>query len=229
MESKLTRINLLAFSSLLYKFNSNSKEMNDLKYDSTLYSVYQKFWNAIIQDFQSGKISSEQASKKLESWLVNTIKVEKDEDWNFVKNMQHKQLPILFKYFPDQIPGNIYWPALSDSYTMGNYDFANRKTIGKLFKSHLPYRDMLMDDDEQKIYYELPHNVTIYRGCSAAEIKNEKYRYSWTLDKEVADFFANKRKTELGIPTQVVKMIVCKSKIIAFLDRREEKEVIYIH
>lgn len=229
MESKLTRINLLAFSSLLYKFNSNSKEMNDLKYDSTLYSVYQKFWNAIIQDFQSGKISSEQASKKLESWLVNTIKVEKDEDWNFVKNMQHKQLPILFKYFPDQIPGNIYWPALSDSYTMGNYDFVNRKTIGKLFKSHLPYRDMLMDVNEQNIYYKLPHNVTIYRGCSAAEIKNEKYRYSWTLDKEVADFFANKRKTELGIPTQVVKMIVCKSKIIAFLDRREEKEVIYIH
>jgi hypothetical protein len=229
MESKLTHINLLAFSSLLYKFNSNSKYMNDLKYDSTVYAVYQTFWKAIIQDYSFGNISSLEASKKMENWLVTTIKDEKDADWNFVQNMQHKLLPILFKYFADQIPGNIYWPALSDTYTSGDYDFADTKTIGKLFKSNLPYRDMLMDDEEKKVFDELPDKVTIYRGCSAWEIINKMYRYSWTLDIEVAEFFANKRKTEIGMPTQVFEMKVCKSKIIAYLDCREEKEIIYVH
>jgi hypothetical protein len=229
MESKLTYFNLLAFSSLYNMFNCNTNDATCLQYDSTLSAVYQKFWNPIIQDFQSGKISSEQASKKIESWFVRTIKDEKDANWNFVQNMQHKLLPILFKYFADQMPGNIYWPALSDTYTSGDYDFADTKTIGKLFKSNLPYRDMIMDDDEKKVYNGLPDKVTIYRGCSTWEIKNKMYRYSWTLDIEVAEFFANKRKTEIRMPTQVVEMKVCKSKIIAYLDCREEKEIIYVH
>nr|WP_315232364.1 hypothetical protein [uncultured Flavobacterium sp.] len=229
MQSKLTHLNLLAFSSLYNIFNQNVKEMASFKYNTELYILYETFWYNIIQDFISAKISSKQATNKMERWLVNTVINEKNVDWNFVKDLQYKLRPILFKHFLADLPGNVYWPALSDTYIMGVYDFADRKIIDRLFKSNLPDRHTFMDFEEQKVFNELPDLVTIYRGCSVGEIKNQTFRYSWSLDKDVAEFFANKRKTEEGIPTQVVEIKACKSKIIAYLDGREEKEVIYLH
>jgi hypothetical protein len=229
MQSKLTHLNLLAFSSLYNIFNQNVKEMASFKYNTELYILYETFWYNIIQDFISAKISSKQATNKMEKWLVNTVINEKNVDWSFVKDLQYKQRPILFKHFLSDLPGNVYWPALSDTYIMGVYDFADRKIIGRLFKSNLPDRHTFMDFEEQKVFNELPNVVTIYRGCSVGEIKNQTFRYSWSLDKDVAEFFANKRKTEEGFPTQVVEIKACKSKIIAYLDGREEKEVIYLH
>jgi hypothetical protein len=235
MESKLSQSNLQYFTILNELLASKFKaltmlQLNEIYENKTeIYVAINKYWNNIILHFRSGKISSEEASTEMENWLINAIKNEKNVDWNFVNDLLYYQLPILFKHFPDKMPGNIYWPALGYAYSMGAFDFDDREIIARLLKSSLPDRHMIMDDEEQKVYNKLPIEVTIYRGCSVAEIENGTFRFSWTIDKNIAYFFAKKRKREEKIETQVVELKVDKSKIIAYLDGRDEKEVIYMH
>ena len=48
--------------------------------------------------------------------------------------------------------------------------------------------------------------VTVYRGCSDAEIAAQELGYSWTLDKEVAGFFASVHKGKILTATFLAGM-----------------------
>lgn len=69
---------------------------------------------------------------------------------------------------------------------------------------------------------QLPDTLTIYRGGNSASVPYSE-AYSWTLDINVANFFACRRGTGEG---WIVEAEVAKQDVIdAFLDTRDEKEV----
>ncbi|MEC5167232.1 hypothetical protein RCH18_002984 [Flavobacterium sp. PL11] len=83
--------------------------------------------------------------------------------------------------------------------------------------------------EEERIFFEnLPETVTIYRGCSLKEIKSNNFRFSWSLDKNVADFFAFDYNKNLKIKSNIVVRTVSKNSLIAYFNGRDEQEVIYI-
>lgn len=83
-------------------------------------------------------------------------------------------------------------------------------------------KSQLMDTEEMEIYNSLPDTVTIYRGVTNFNKKNKK-ALSWSLDREVAVWFANRFETGTG---RVWTMRVPKERILCYFDGREEKEVI---
>lgn len=80
----------------------------------------------------------------------------------------------------------------------------------------------LMDEDDRKVYEELPDMVTIYRGVTSYNKKATK-AFSWTLDRKVAEWFANRFDTGTG---EIWTMTVPKERILCSFAGRGESEVI---
>lgn len=81
--------------------------------------------------------------------------------------------------------------------------------------------DHVMSEEDREVFDSLPNEVTIYRG-----IQNPKDRgMSWTLDKEVAQFFASRWNPQYQ---EVKEVTVPKSEVICFLGGRGEREIIYV-
>ena len=84
-----------------------------------------------------------------------------------------------------------------------------------------------MDQQERSTLADLPDRVNAYRGVPASG-SNQDDGFSWTLDSGVAQNFANLiagRGIE-GQPGKVVSRLISKQAIIAFLDERQEKQLI---
>ena len=80
----------------------------------------------------------------------------------------------------------------------------------------------MMDERERSSLAQLPDTVDIFRGCHDWN----KEGFSWTRDLEMAQSFAH-RNREAGQKEPIVVLgTVQKSSIIAFLDRRNESEII---
>lgn len=80
-------------------------------------------------------------------------------------------------------------------------------------------------DEERRTTEEklaaLPERVTVYRGGGDKSVPYQK-AYSWTLDENVANFFAIRRGYE---PAYIAKGYIHKSDIIEYLDDRGEEEI----
>jgi len=71
----------------------------------------------------------------------------------------------------------------------------------------------------------LPSEVTIYRGTDLKELTSDYYGQSWTLNKEVADFFAYKHyRTDKN--RCVIKATIKKEFIYGYVSSRGECECI---
>ncbi len=80
----------------------------------------------------------------------------------------------------------------------------------------------LMDESEKEKFAALPETVTVYRGI---DTKKNVHGLSWTTEKSVAIWFANRFRKK-GQDAWLIEGQVKRSKIIAFLEQREESEVI---
>lgn len=79
-------------------------------------------------------------------------------------------------------------------------------------------KEILMNPAERAIYDSLPDSVTAYRGCKSAKgIKG----LSWTLSRDVAEFF----KDRFG-KGKLYQAQINKADVIAYLNDRDEHEVI---
>lgn len=122
-----------------------------------------------------------------------------------------------------------YWQKLSETYV--SKEFVNIPTdiIHKLFTYPKDHRESMMDESEYKVFEELPEVVTVYRAMSKKEYNSASYRISWTLSEEVAENFVERQKIYFGVGDSLVKtMEVDKGKIIAYLNGRNEEEVIIL-
>jgi len=82
-------------------------------------------------------------------------------------------------------------------------------------------KNVLMEEEELKAYDSLPDVVTVYRGVTSYNNKKIKV-LSWTIDSEVAKWFAN-RYQQKG---QVYTATISKKHILAYFGGRNEAEVI---
>ena len=125
-----------------------------------------------------------------------------------------------------------YWKYLSESYIMSSNNYKYKKELVELFTSLRPQKEYLMNDEEKKIIDSLPQKINIYRGMSTVEADSSDFGISWTLNKAIADKFADSylhNYDTRSIPHVVKGISISKSEIIAYFNGREEEEIIYIH
>lgn len=114
-----------------------------------------------------------------------------------------------------------YWPALCEIWTDSENIWQNKDEWAKLLSSKRTNKHLFMDEDERDYFNALPDKVVIYRGCEEHNMDG----MSWTLDREVAQMFANKYRSKTGI---VRRRMVSKNKLFAYVDLRQEQELILL-
>lgn len=80
-------------------------------------------------------------------------------------------------------------------------------------------KDVIMDKSDLHVYDNLSERITVYRGIQPNEnIKG----FSWSLSQEIAEWFAQR----YGHDGNVYSLIVDKKHVIAYINNRNEKEII---
>lgn len=81
---------------------------------------------------------------------------------------------------------------------------------------------LMMNLEELEYFNNLPEIIKIYRG-----FRNQKQKgLSWTLNKKVAEFFAHEWHRIDDSPGTVVSIEVHKDKVYAYLNERQEEEIV---
>ena len=115
--------------------------------------------------------------------------------------------------------------ALFLSYTWINTESPNddpnlsKRSLLAMFRSIAPQK--LMDEEERELFQSLDDVVTVYRGVTSYNAQNAK-ALSWTLNREVAEWFAHR----FGQNGTVYEAQVKKENIYAVFLGRNEEEVI---
>ena len=135
----------------------------------------------------------------------------------------------LFIENADTFSDEEYWQELASTYVLQNYKKIPYKTYYKLFTSERAFREKLMSEEERQFLAQLPESITIYRGGSLAEHKSKKYGISWSLDKKIAEQFADVKGIRDGKEMMVIEKQINKAEVIAYFKERQEAEIIYIH
>ncbi len=126
--------------------------------------------------------------------------------------------PVFFESIKEYLSEKDFAEILSNYWAaVGITDVPKTKFLSWFQEANKSY---LMDKGEKKIFDALPEKVTIYRGVDDPEYK---YGFSWTLDKKVARWFANRNQ---GNSTYVYECTVDKKDLICYFQIRNEKEVI---
>ena len=138
----------------------------------------------------------------------------------------------MFLSIAPKLKGELYWYALKESYISSDNLFHFKGLVKASFSSKQPNREKLMNYDEIRYLTSLPEQVNIYRGMTEQELKTKNYGISWTLKKEVAEFFANSYPRNFStneMKKVVYEMTIKKNDIVAFFNDRDEFEIIYLN
>ncbi len=147
-------------------------------------------------------------------------------------NAPKNKLLYYFQIFSHTFSDIEYWKQLAYLYIQQDFEQLPFEFYKMLFSSNREERIHLMNTDEQKYFQALPDTITIYRGMSQKEAEDGNYGISWTLNRSVADFFAEKyfrNSLYKEEEKKVVELSIPKTKAIAYFNGRKEEEVIYIH
>lgn len=136
-----------------------------------------------------------------------------------------------FCFLSPKLPPKVYWELLSMAYTSSDNLFPFRRKVRKCFAAKHPYREYLMNEVERSFVAALPDVVTIYRGMTDKESKSGKFGLSWSLDKSIAEFFRDTYLRNFSThnePKTLMELQIKKSEIVAYFQKREESEIIYL-
>jgi len=121
-----------------------------------------------------------------------------------------------------------YRPKYPHENILQRYEMTN-KLIGEnmplISESLIPY----MSSEDIKIFNSLPYTVTIYRGTHLNELldENADYGQSWTLDKNIAEFFAFEHFNSNNKNNRcIIKAEIKKEYIFGYTSCRDESECI---
>jgi len=92
-------------------------------------------------------------------------------------------------------------------------------------------REALMTSRERSYLRRLPDEITIYRGMTKSELDSGKFGLSWSLKREIAEFYAitfQRNSATTGQEKLVHSITIKKHEVVAYFAGREEFEVIYI-
>jgi hypothetical protein len=110
-----------------------------------------------------------------------------------------------------------YWEVIANVWTDTENVYENHLAWEQLLFLEFSDSHLMMDEEDAKFFNELPNTITIYRG--GVDDKG----YSWTLDKEKAEWFASR----FNFDYEVFEKTINKSDAIAYLSDRNESEIIY--
>lgn len=195
------------------------------------------FLEETYRDFLFNKRPIVDTKKKINKWRHELIKNNpKSIDWDsIIFSSEPDNLQEILTLHSDRMTDEVYWKTIAHCYTNSNLGHSKNDVISFYLQGNRPNRHFLMEEDERKFLIELPEQITIYRGCSKKEIKNNKHRYSWTLDKKIAEYFAFEYvNLSLNQPVEkdksnfdVVEKTINKSEVIAYFNGRKESEILY--
>jgi len=81
----------------------------------------------------------------------------------------------------------------------------------------------VMSPAERRALDELPETITVWRGCSREGAVDG---FSWTLDREMAIWFAYRFGGRGDEPAILAEVSVSKESVLAYFERRRESEVV---
>lgn len=150
-------------------------------------------------------------------------------DYNFINAYSPTSQKIYwFAQFQHLFSDREYWDNLACAYLMQSYDpKLPHEILLLLFSSKRDGKKYLMNEEDWAFFEALPDKIKVYRGMSEKEFKSGKFRFSWTLDKSIAEQFKVRNSQYYGQKTLVHELEIEKSKIIAYMGKTE-KEVIII-
>lgn len=128
--------------------------------------------------------------------------------------------------------GEAYWKTLSFAYTCSDNLCDYHKEIKLAFQSKEANRNCLMKTIELEFLKQLPDQLTIYRGMTVEEYESGNWGVSWTLNRDTATFFCDmydRNYRDKDKHKMVHAVTIDKCKAIAYLNDREEQEIIYVN
>ena len=131
-----------------------------------------------------------------------------------------------------ELDGENVFYALMNAYISSDNLYEYRDEIKESFGTLEPKQPRFLEVEDEEYFNALPDQVTIYRGMTVEEFEGGEYGVSWSLKKEVAEFFANtygRNHSTSQQETVVMSLTISKNEIISFTNDRNEFEVIYIN
>lgn len=161
------------------------------------------------------------------------------KDWDGYLSMYgHADVLIGFARIADELAGPEY-SRLLGQHVWGSPDqFEPRWLWADLLRRHPNDSEAMMSSAERRALVRLPDDITVYRGAG-----NEAYipRFSWTLDRGQAEWFAQRfagedsaealRRLSRIDPNHESRPVVASGQIakldvIAYIDGRAEREIV---
>ena len=130
------------------------------------------------------------------------------------------------------LKGKLYWYALREAYASSDNLYDYRFDVKLAFQSQENQKEFLMTKRERIFLQHLPDQITIYRGMTVNELIEKTVGFSWTLKKEIAEFFAYEYTRNFrtnNLEKTVHEMTINKSEVMGFFNGREEFEIVYFH
>lgn len=165
-------------------------------------------------------VYDEEDLKKVRSMLKKTIDTTKDyQHFSIIVNKPY--LLTFFKYTKDFLSNEDYSEFLSTVWTYTEYpnndtNVTTRELVSYFKKSD---KNILMSKDELEAYNKLEDKITIYRGVKP---KAKVRALSWTTDKKVAKWFADRYEKN----GKVYNAVIDKKDVLAYFLGRNEYEVV---
>lgn len=135
----------------------------------------------------------------------------------------------LFLDFSSSFSDKEYWENLGDAYVLQDSKHINHALFYNLFSSKRLHKSYLMTKEETEYFSNLESEFKIYRGCTIAESNSKRFGISWSLNIDIAQKFANNKSLKDKLKTTVIEKTIKKDQALAYFNRREEHEIIYIH
>lgn len=120
-----------------------------------------------------------------------------------------------------------YWENLTYAYMNQDFSHVSYDVYKMIFSSKRSNKEKLMSDEDIKFLKNLPDTIKIYRGGAKKE-KSKGYGISWTLNKDIAQQFVDRKKVLVSDDLEVLEITIHKSKVVAYLNQRNEEEIIYL-
>jgi hypothetical protein len=182
----------------------------------------------VIKNYLDEQISRFDAENILFEELIAKYRNQKNLNWKEINALIGSENVFkVFNHLKDDMPDKDYWVVLGECYIMSSFSHSSDEIIKSFFLSNRADRFCIMTEGEQLEFNSLPDEIEIYRGCSEQEIKSGNFRFSWTTQKRIAQFFAKRNKEIHGVKNSVISKRVRKEDVIAYFTRRDEFEIIY--
>jgi hypothetical protein len=122
----------------------------------------------------------------------------------------------------DQYEQKDIMKAFRWSWEITEFLYPHKDFLKTLLPIMKPFNHFFMTSAEKQTLNKLPNKVWIYRGGS------DKDGLSWTLSKTQANWFKERNEHYTGEPMEVFSKQIHKNRIFAYVNGREEKEIILL-